>query len=412
MAIVILSKSALFTAIGFGVAAATCMGLVAFSAYFFLGRFLMYSVAALLLGLAVAGGSNFRLSSRSIRQVMPIALWAGLMYLLTLALIVASPTSNSGTAIYLLNLTTMALASAAMLVILSTQVDISSKIAGTIFRNGFLVSALLVILDPVLDIRSMVPGFSADLYERTRAAGLYLQPNLAGTVLPFFFLTLLPRISKAGVLLCAAALILATFLTFSRSSMLLTSLVLLVAIVSGKLPLRIVAPAALVLLLFGSDLNPFGLLSDVFQIDSGSGFVRLMNLADMLSLGGVSSDSRVDLFNKSLDDFFSSPLTGYGPGFSWEWAEINNQGTHNIYLRYMLEYGIIGSIFWPLLILALYKSRNPNLPRVWALLTLFSGFFIGFFSHNLPEQSSVLIVIAAAFTLPIPAECRTRDRKI
>jgi hypothetical protein len=77
----------------------------------------------------------------------------------------------------------------------------------------------------------------------------------------------------------------------------------------------------------------------------------------------------------------------------------------------MLEFGFWGAFIWPSLLLAVYSMRHPSLPRVWGLAILGFSLLIGFFSHNLTEQETMLIPIFLAFVLPGGASLDRRKQR-
>jgi O-antigen ligase len=405
------SKTTVFASIGFGVAATISMGLAEFFSFFGLSRYLVYFSAAAI-SLAILGISGSRIHRNRMPSLFPLVLWAGLLSTINALLFLADPNPYAYQALKLLPLTFLALASAAGLSVLSRQRAGLLQTSTTSFFWGFIISASIVVLDPIINIRSALPAFDLEVYEKTRAAGFYLQPNLAGLVLPLFFAILVIRMSRFWVTILSVLLILATTLTFSRGSIGLTAAILLAAVFARKIPLWPLLLFAIVFLLLGLSVDIVYLIQNNFGIDSGSGLARLSNLLDMLSIQALGADSRSTLAQEAFSKFLESPLIGYGLGFSWEWEEVTGQGTHNIYLRFMLDYGFLGILIWPSLMWVLYKYRQPEMSRYWALTILSLSLFIGFFSHNLTEQSCILVTIAAAYVLPVPEQLNGRQLRI
>lgn len=272
-----------------------------------------------------------------------------------------------------------------------------------------LLSSVLVIVDPIVDIRSYFDSQQFYEYERTRGGGLYFQPNIASVVLVFLLAAALPRCSGGGkVLLCCVSSF-AVFLTFSRSGLILLSLLLIISVWRKYISrLTFAIFCAIPVFLFGAESIGEGVAS-VFNIDEGSGYIRMYEMQEMLSEGGIKGDSRTETAATALEDFINEPF-GRGLGFSWKWAEMQpeGQGTHNLNLRYMLEFGIVGIFIWPFFVFSLYSDRVKGLDKLWSIGVLGMAVLSSLFSHNMTEQGAVLASMYAVFALPLKNKCLGR----
>jgi hypothetical protein len=105
--------------------------------------------------------------------------------------------------------------------------------------------------------------------------------------------------------------------------------------------------------------------------------------------------------------FLTHPLIGSGTASTIDWSF--PVSTHDIYVRHLAEYGLLGAAFYPALILiAVHGLWNRD--RTMALA---AGAFIllwGVFSHNVLEDWSNLVAIAfmlaAGSTAGAPCESR------
>jgi O-antigen ligase len=286
----------------------------------------------------------------------------------------------------------------------------SSPIFSTVYAKPMLISAfaipcISVLADPFLDIRS---HFSYDFvgnYEKTRSAGLYLQTNVAGAALPLIFAAIAPRIGRRSATICACAMAIACLLTFSRAS-----IFLMIFVILASLLFNYIYRITVFIMLFFIAISYNGefmkeVLVRYFNIDQGSGFNRLFGVENnYFDVSSYFSDVRYSLVEYAYADFAQRPWLGNGLGYSWRWAvmQSENVGTHNLYLRYMLEYGILGALIWPAFLYSAYRCRNQYLNRSWAFCICACGFITAFFSHNIPEQGMILVPILAALTLPMP----------
>lgn len=278
----------------------------------------------------------------------------------------------------------------------------------------FATACCSVIADPYIDIRAMIDPSIIGTYERSRAGGVFLQPNQAAISLALLYAVTLPRVGPKIAIACTATVLLGIFLTFSRSGQIVVTLIIAISLIRGYLPratLGLLAGTA-ALLLTGSFFQ--NQIVDAFGIDQGSGFMRLTDASRFYSVDALASDVRASLVDSALTDFSTAPWAGRGFGYSWKWAD--NQfveaGTHNIYLRYMLEYGALGALIWPLFLLAAFYMRNQTLDKIWCMGICICGLIIGLFSHNIPEQGSILVVMVAALTLPVPQRSFVEHRAI
>lgn len=269
--------------------------------------------------------------------------------------------------------------------------------------TAIVIACISVLMDPLVDFRQFFPQLADDGYERTRAAGMFLQPNVASTALVFLLAMAIPRVSRLVGVLLSALVSVAVFLTFSRAGLALLFAVLFLSAWRRYLPRYLLLSVAAVVLVWTT--TPIkDVVVDTFKIDEGSGYVRLIHLQDMLSESALLHDSRTSTAEQAYSDFVDAPF-GRGLGYSWRWAELQSdqQGTHNQNLRYMLEYGIAGIFVWPLFLLALFRSRNRNIDFMWGVGICVCAFIASLFSHNLSESGSFLAPLLAAILWP-PAQ--------
>lgn len=297
------------------------------------------------------------------------------------------------------------LAISTMLLLLSLAAAGAVSNAGTARFTGWLVLATLlaailsVLLDPLLDFRRLLP---TDDIDRSRAGGVFLQPNLAAMVIPLLLAAVLSHFGGVIGLLSLLLSAVAVTLTFSRAGLLLLALVTLLAVWHGRLPrvLALVSIGAvigtMVLVLGGESL------AQALGLSEGSGFSRLTRPIDFLSGRALRGDVRAELVESAWTDFTRRPVAGYGTGYSWAWPSYQPsfQGPHSMYLRYMLEYGALGALLWPWFALAIYRARATHSGRSWALGMAMCVLVAGWFSHNLSEQSAFLAAAVLSVALP------------
>lgn len=398
-----LTISDLATIAGFALVAAICSGLDVFASYFLRGGVITQLLFVIVMFAALTLATKLRVNHKAMTRLAPLALWIVVIAALIFIPLFGASSPKASMAPKLFLSTVLTLLIGALFYILQHRQQVIGRLALGVFLLGYLLATIAVIVDPVVDLRAMVPSFEAELYERSRAGGLYLQPNIASAVLPILYLAVAPRVSRLTASVLTVFLLMAIVLTFSRAGLLISGIVMGVAVLSGRLPRWPLVVVGVVLLGFGGFVNIPELLIETFDISEGSGFNRLTNIDQFLTFQAAAQDSRSSLAMTAFYDFLKEPMYGLGPGYSWEWAEAqpDQVGTHNIFLRYMLEYGILGFFIWPGLMLCLYHLRHPDLPRYWANTIFVTSMLIGFFSHNLPEQGAVLMTVLCAYALPV-----------
>jgi hypothetical protein len=268
----------------------------------------------------------------------------------------------------------------------------------------YLIAVFSVVTDTILDYRAIFDVSLENEYEASRSGGLFFQPNIAAVAISFLLAMVLPRINRNTALLFSLFAFIAISLTFSRSGLLVLFIILFYAVRSGHLPALSIGGMIAIVSVLVTIFGGLQVYADIFNIGSGSGHDRLFNRDQFINFGTLVEDYRLMLAVKALEDFIQSPLFGYGLGYSWFWAdsEVSGQGTHNLMLRNMLDYGMVGAFIWVLFLFALYKSRAPGISSRWAFGICLAGFVSAFFSHNITEQGSVLVPLITSVMLAVP----------
>jgi hypothetical protein len=359
---------------------------------------LIYQLAGLAVAIAILSLLSHRAVSSRIHSLVhnPLIRWVGLLICLSLPYSLLSDPALAFDGLRYLATTALIVAT---LVLCNEEMDWSA-VHTVMLVAAILIACLSVLADPLVDFRQFFPQLADDGYERTRAAGLFLQPNVASMALVFMLSMAIPRVSRLVGVLLTAVVSAAVLLTFSRAGLALLFAVLFLSAWRGYLPRYLLLSVAAVVVIWST--TPIkDVIADTFNIEEGSGFVRLVHLQDMLSESALLHDSRTSTAEQAYSDFLKDPL-GRGLGYSWRWAALQSdlQGTHNQNLRYMLEYGFAGIFVWPLFLIALFRSRDKNIDFMWALGICLCGFIASMFSHNLTESGSFLAPLLATVLWP------------
>ena len=183
------------------------------------------------------------------------------------------------------------------------------------------------------------------------------------------------------------------FLTFSRSAILAWLIAVTGSLLMGKLRVKdfllslSISLLLVVLVLlprwdeFLTTLERDGAMNKNVQ-------ERMAWLMDPTGVSDYSSWERKLIAKRAWDKTADHPLLGNGMGSSYETI----QGTHNQYLSFMQDHGLIGAAILPLLIVAVTWGARGESKRV---AVLFGGTFLllGFFSHNIMNEPHALLLL-------------------
>ena len=323
----------------------------------------------------------------------PLLLWGmGYFALIGLGFFVSSQSDVAVGAVLAACLTVLTLV--LFLLIFADQAAVRSA------RGALVVATIFAVLVNLYDVAH--PGaFSLFL---GRSAGFYLNPNLAGSaivyglilsveVLPFVWRPWYAAFTGVGVLA-----------TLSRSSILCWVLAVGTFRLAG-----VIRPGwRMLLLVLGcgagvlAALPPgaLGAAVGIVTAFSGNQVSRLGVQGSQEVLGSASVEARARVAAKAWDLFAERPLLGNGPGATLEWSE--DQSTHNMYLKFLAEDGILGLFFYPLALgAALWRIPPSKRPLAVAFGAVWLTF--GLFSHNEFENRHLLIALALLAAITVMA---------
>jgi O-antigen ligase len=110
----------------------------------------------------------------------------------------------------------------------------------------------------------------------------------------------------------------------------------------------------------------------------------------------INDDERSILINTALNHFLDKPIQGFGIGYTTVWSSINQQGTHNMLLMHLVEFGILGLLIMPVLSLVLLTSNN-NISKKQRIIYLLIFLFGSLFSHNYFDSMTSFFIITILF---------------
>lgn len=245
-----------------------------------------------------------------------------------------------------------------------------------------------------------------------RSAGFYVNPTKSGSAL------LLGMIFSVGVLpqrfrlLFAMLVLMGMLLTLSRGPLLCWPIVMFMMIKTGQISLKrslaiggLVFTVLVIIVLsqwqaIQYQLEDIGVLnSDVAQ--------RIEGFINFDEFGvDLSAAKRKEVASEALEAFADRPIWGYGIAATKDLGF--EMGLHNLYLRLMLDHGVIGSFILPLFVLASVWGARGEARSVG--LT-FAAFILcwGFFSHNVLEEYYILMAFALLAAMSVSSWVHNRQ---
>jgi hypothetical protein len=262
-------------------------------------------------------------------------------------------------------------------------------------RKAAGIAAIVVVLiTVVINVVEIVQPDWFVMGVTTRSSGLYGNANQCGAALVIGMIigaTLVPRRLKLSFYLLVGA---GVAVTFSRSTIIgwLIASTIMLAFDSTRarareLALGSLAAAVLLLVLFqGAAASGF---LDGFTLDD--------NLSDRVSFFKVfdasddAAQERKNVAAKAWKMFEAKPLMGNGLASTVQWSE--RASTHNMFLYFMADHGVIGVLILPMMLICVFVGR----PRAaqgphWAFCVF--TMWYAFFSHNIFTERYQLLAFA------------------
>ena len=319
----------------------------------------------------------------------PFAIWLFAWFVTSTIGLLASSMSDVAIQVFV-DRSKMALIAALLMVLLLNFTQ--PKLVGATLALAAVMAAITTIGDFVTPTFTGVPG---------RGAGFFLNPNTAGFMMILLCLSGLPVLPPAlrwpYVLLIAVAV----FLTFSRSSWVLLFFTISALFWQGELGFRkqrlalgllaILGVAGLGMAIMTGALVDLILATPLADFLDSNTLARL-GLAEFAS--DQSANERADVANLALNFFLDGghPIFGYGLGYTHIWEF--RVSTHNMYLLYLVEGGLVGLVIY-LSLIVLLISKTHGIARLMAVnLSIYS-----LFSHNILDSPSRITMIVVLLTL-------------
>jgi len=249
-----------------------------------------------------------------------------------------------------------------------------------------------------------------------RGAGLFMNPNTAGSFVVMGTIAALPFVPMRFRALALTAAVMCLAPTFSRGAFVLVAVAAVSAILLGlvrrmQIILVLVAvPLLIIVVNFGYDY----LMTHSEDRNMRSVVERLVVLTD----SGVEDDSvdtRADAATRAWALFKQNPLYGAGLGATTSLSFVT--GPHNMYVTLMGDQGVFGLGLYLSLLLLLTQTgwrlmrsaptpRGADIGRATIMLALCLA-VNGFFSHNVLDEPQSMFLLAFLVAAGLQAQRAT-----
>ncbi|WP_310427136.1 O-antigen ligase family protein [Chamaesiphon sp. VAR_48_metabat_135_sub] len=229
-----------------------------------------------------------------------------------------------------------------------------------------------------------------------RPGGFYINPNKSGCALVLGLIFTIDIVKKQHRWLYLLVVGAGIACTFSRGSLLgwtLCALFLTIArVLSDKRRTVLISIVSLVLLL--ALTNPLKNAADFFGGNEGASWDVVDRLEQFQnpSLEDDSAKERKAVVGYAWLMFGNHPFWGNGLASTHKWT-VSEVSTHNMYLLYMADHGILGFIILPGAIWAVaWRNRGEPGFRILCFVVFMSLW--GIFSHDILEEKYILCTFA------------------
>ena len=247
-------------------------------------------------------------------------------------------------------------------------------------------------------------AFYLEQHAPGRSSGFYHDANSAAWALIMGLILTIDLIKAKYRIFYALFICLGIATTFSRGGFVGLGLVILLFILTKVIP-RYQIP-----LLFLSGLIAISILStqlnnlshlktaDGTKLFTEGTISRVEFLLNPLSHEDTSNDGRLKHVDEAWQKFARHPFigNGLGSGGNSKYIAANGiaQRSHNIYLDLMVEYGFLGALIYPWLLLASVWKIQGEILKKQAIAFVVFLLIWGFFSHTLISSFNNLIFYA------------------
>lgn len=272
-----------------------------------------------------------------------------------------------------------------------------------------LLSFLTLAISVCYDFLIGLPKHNIKLVEAVRKGGFGENPNQAASGIKFLALGSLVFFNKYKLkkTLIIVFMVLAVFLTFSRSGIISVILLLVFGIANNwdkkfKITVPVLFKSVIKMtIVFSIIYLGLVLLADLIKATNpsftrGSAGARIDLLIGKSDKSIIAEDrgtggGRGDLLLNYIEDFTNKPF-GYGTAYTSD-KRYNPLNTHNYYLFLAVNYGILALIVYFIYLWSGFK-RAIKRDKFYYIIFLALLLFEGFISHSIIHERALLISLA------------------
>lgn len=347
----------------------------------------------------------------------PFALWAGALVLLNLIHLSTWTVVGAAGSTYLVDQGNQLRAA---LVLTRIQYIMVSVVLGFVVfvtppKTYLYAAVVLMVLLPcavLLDFAQPGLFYPLDIEGAVlgRAAGPFINPTAAGEALLLVFIlgSAVTGMRYRGPLFLLTGA--AVLVTFSRSSIIAWSVILMIMIARGVLPrsVAVAAIAAVVGLALGlGSVEDYLHSRDEFE-GASSNILSRLEFFSNFSFDDDSSEERAGVVKAAWELFLHNPVFGAGAGSTLFWS--HRGGTHNQLLMQAAEYGLFGIGMWVWLLLILWRGRFFS-ERGLQLAMVFMVASMSMFTHLMLDVESYWLATFALVSTRLPWRPPDRARR-
>jgi len=260
-------------------------------------------------------------------------------------------------------------------------------------RRGILIAVLFAVALNVYELFYPL-AFSAVL---GRSAGLYVNPTQCGTALILGMILSIGLLHQRFRILFALVVGVGVFLTFSRAPSIGWFISVFIMTLTRQINIRrsLVISFAVLCVIVTVMMSQWETLQYQLQ-DNGVLNKDVLSRVALFSSSGPSleDDSAVErkmIAEVALESIADAPFVGHGVGASRTWKY--ERSSHNQYLNMMVDHGVLGFFFLPILVLTITWRASGEARQISYCFSVFI-LFMGLFSHNLFEEKHTLMIYA------------------
>ncbi len=226
-----------------------------------------------------------------------------------------------------------------------------------------------------------------------RPAGFYIDPNKTGCAIMLSMLLSLTIVKKPYrwiLILVAGVGIMATFSRGAILGWVICTFLLVIGRVICDQRRKVLLPAIILVFLLIS-LNPLRALTDYFKGDPSGANWDIVNRLEEFQNPSLSEDSALERQAVAAGGWISfgkRPFWGNGLASTRKWS-VSEVSTHNMYLYYMADNGILGVLFLPGAILAVIYNNKGEQRTILLCFAVFLSLW-GLFSHEVLAERYTL----------------------